>query len=130
MIPTDEVILKLHAAKSKAAFLSDFLGEPISITTGSNQHLVSYSLRGTNAIHTRYRAQDLIEKRGARSLHPEMVGNICEMRREELEPEVQFALFDDDTTPETPVRSETAKQERDSIAHNLLHRGFAGTTFF
>lgn len=56
--------------------------------------------------------------------------NICEMRREELEPEVPFALFDDDTTPETPVRSETAKQARDSIAHNLLHRGFAGTTFF
>ncbi|KAM0874196.1 hypothetical protein ACQ4PT_037579 [Festuca glaucescens] len=56
--------------------------------------------------------------------------NICEMRREELEPETPFPLVDDDTTPENPVRSETAKQARDSIAHNLLHRGFAGTTFF
>ena len=58
--------------------------------------------------------------------------NICEMRGEELEPagETPFDLKDDDTTPENPVRSETAKQERDSIAHNLLHRGFAGTTFF
>jgi hypothetical protein len=31
MIPTDEVMLKLHAAKSRAAFLSDFLGDPISL---------------------------------------------------------------------------------------------------
>lgn len=59
--------------------------------------------------------------------------NICEMRGEELEPsspDPPFELFDDDTTPEVPVRSEAAKHERDSIAHNLLHRGFAGTTFF
>ncbi|BAF05328.2 Os01g0582600 [Oryza sativa Japonica Group] len=28
------------------------------------------------------------------------------------------------------LRSEAAKRARDNIAHNLLHRGFAGTTFF
>uniref|UniRef100_A0ACD5VW84 Uncharacterized protein n=1 Tax=Avena sativa TaxID=4498 RepID=A0ACD5VW84_AVESA len=56
--------------------------------------------------------------------------NICEMRREELQPEAPFPLQDDPTTPDNPVRSETAKQDRDRIAHNLLHRGFAGTTFF
>jgi hypothetical protein len=31
MISTDEVMLKLHAAKSRAVFLSDFLGDPISL---------------------------------------------------------------------------------------------------
>ena len=56
--------------------------------------------------------------------------NICETRGEELEPELRFELVDDETSPETPVRSEAAKRDRDNIAHNLLHRGFAGTTFF
>ncbi|XP_052140769.1 protein ANTAGONIST OF LIKE HETEROCHROMATIN PROTEIN 1-like [Oryza glaberrima] len=56
--------------------------------------------------------------------------NICETRGEELEPELRFELVDDETSPETPVRSEAAKRARDNIAHNLLHRGFAGTTFF
>jgi hypothetical protein len=32
MIPTDVVILKLHAAKSRTAFLSDFFRELISIS--------------------------------------------------------------------------------------------------
>jgi hypothetical protein len=32
MIPTDVVILKLHAAKSRTAFLSDFFIELISIS--------------------------------------------------------------------------------------------------
>ncbi|KAF3335429.1 nuclease HARBI1 [Carex littledalei] len=56
--------------------------------------------------------------------------NICQMRGEEMEPKIRCELVDDETVPENPVRSHTAKQERDSIAHNLLHRGYAGTGFF
>ncbi|KAF0916321.1 hypothetical protein E2562_005923 [Oryza meyeriana var. granulata] len=56
--------------------------------------------------------------------------NICETHGEELDPELRYELVDDDTSPETPIRSEAAKRARDNIAHNLLHRGFAGTTFF
>jgi hypothetical protein len=56
--------------------------------------------------------------------------NICELRGEEVDPAIRCDLVDDETTPENPVRSEAAKRARDGIAHNLLHRGFAGTTFF
>ncbi|KAL6881991.1 hypothetical protein ACP4OV_011463 [Aristida adscensionis] len=56
--------------------------------------------------------------------------NICEIRGEELDPELRYDIFDDETSPENPVRSEAAKRARDAIAHNLLHRGLAGTTFF
>lgn len=56
--------------------------------------------------------------------------NICELRGEEVDPAIRCELVDDETTPENPVRSETAKHARDNIAHNLLHRGFGGTTFF
>ncbi|XP_039810983.1 protein ALP1-like [Panicum virgatum] len=56
--------------------------------------------------------------------------NICELRGEEVDPAIRCELVDDETTPENPVRSEAAKRARDGIAHNLLHRGFAGTTFF
>ncbi|CAL4949077.1 unnamed protein product [Urochloa decumbens] len=56
--------------------------------------------------------------------------NICELRGEEVDPAIRCELVDDETTPENPVRSEAAKLARDGIAHNLLHRGFAGTTFF
>ncbi|CAD6231123.1 unnamed protein product [Miscanthus lutarioriparius] len=56
--------------------------------------------------------------------------NICELRGEEVDPAIRCDLVDDETTPENPVRSETAKRARDNIAHNLLHRGFGGTTFF
>jgi hypothetical protein len=45
MIPTDVVTLKLHAAKSRAAFLSDFFRELISIFTNSIQSLLNYNLR-------------------------------------------------------------------------------------
>ncbi|KAJ4821035.1 nuclease [Rhynchospora pubera] len=56
--------------------------------------------------------------------------NICEIRGEEMEPEIQCELIDDETVPENPVRSTAAKEKRDSISHNLLHRGYAGTGFF
>ena len=56
--------------------------------------------------------------------------NICELHGEEVDPAIRCELVDDETTPENPVRSEAAKRARDAIAHNLLHRGFAGTTFF
>ncbi|KAJ6749291.1 hypothetical protein OIU79_030231 [Salix purpurea] len=51
--------------------------------------------------------------------------NICEMRNEEMDPELKFDVFDDDMIPENSVRSAGAVQARDHIAHNLLHHGFA-----
>jgi hypothetical protein len=56
--------------------------------------------------------------------------NICEIRGEEVDPAIRCELVDDETTPENPVRSETASRARDNIAHNLLHRGLGGNTFF
>jgi hypothetical protein len=56
--------------------------------------------------------------------------NICETCGEELEPELRYKLVDDETSPETPLRSEAAEHDNDNITHNLLYRGFAGTTFF
>jgi hypothetical protein len=56
--------------------------------------------------------------------------NICQIQGEEVEPDILCELVDDETTPENPVRSEAASRARDNIAHNLLHRGLAGTTFF
>ncbi|XP_010526381.1 PREDICTED: putative nuclease HARBI1 [Tarenaya hassleriana] len=55
--------------------------------------------------------------------------NICEIRKEEMSPELVFEVFDDVTVPENNLRSATAVQARDHIAHNLLHRGHAGTSF-
>lgn len=55
--------------------------------------------------------------------------NICEMRGEELEPDLRFDVFDDEVVPENPMRSASAVQARDHIAHNLLHHGLAGTSF-
>ncbi|XP_022749945.1 protein ALP1-like [Durio zibethinus] len=55
--------------------------------------------------------------------------NICEMRNEEINPELQFQLFDDEMIPENNLRSMTCVQARDHIAHNLLHHGFGGTGF-
>ncbi|XP_010541080.1 PREDICTED: putative nuclease HARBI1 [Tarenaya hassleriana] len=55
--------------------------------------------------------------------------NICEMRKEEMSPESGFKVFDDVTVPENNLRSAAAVQARDNIAHNLLHRGAAGTSF-
>ncbi|KNA09698.1 hypothetical protein SOVF_151220, partial [Spinacia oleracea] len=55
--------------------------------------------------------------------------NICEMRGEELDPELIFELFDDEMVPESPLQSISSMKARDSIAHNLLHHGLAGTGF-
>ncbi|XP_009762418.1 protein ALP1-like [Nicotiana tabacum] len=55
--------------------------------------------------------------------------NICEMRGEELNPELRFDLFDDEMVPENIVRSMNAVQARDQIAHKLLHHNHAGTNF-
>ncbi|XP_078428911.1 nuclease [Wolffia australiana] len=56
--------------------------------------------------------------------------NICEMYKEELDPELEFQLVDDDMVPENGIRSLASMQARETIAHNLLHRGLAGTAFF
>ena len=53
MIPTDVVTLKLHAAKSKAAFLSDFFRELISVFTNSVQRLLNYNILRKEAIRLR-----------------------------------------------------------------------------
>lgn len=55
--------------------------------------------------------------------------NICQMRNEEIEPELKYDLFDDEMIPENALRSVGAIQARDHIAHNLLHHGLAGTSF-
>ncbi|KAJ4899346.1 Uncharacterized protein Rs2_13297 [Raphanus sativus] len=53
--------------------------------------------------------------------------NVCEMRKEEMAPELRFEVFDDVTVPENNIRSAAASSARDQISHNLLHRGLAGT---
>ncbi|KAK6248730.1 hypothetical protein QUC31_020295 [Theobroma cacao] len=55
--------------------------------------------------------------------------NICEMRNEEIDPELRFELFDDEMIPENNLRSMAAEQARDHIAHNLLHHGLGGIGF-
>ncbi|KAF3785143.1 putative nuclease [Nymphaea thermarum] len=55
--------------------------------------------------------------------------NICEQRNEAIEPDLDFQLVDDEMLPENCIRSHTAMQARDSIAHNLLHHAHAGTAF-
>lgn len=56
--------------------------------------------------------------------------NICEIRKEEMDPELRYELFDDEMVPENSLRSMSSMQARDNIAHNLLHHGLAGTKFF
>ncbi|XP_031117256.1 protein ANTAGONIST OF LIKE HETEROCHROMATIN PROTEIN 1-like [Ipomoea triloba] len=48
--------------------------------------------------------------------------NICEIRGEELPPELRFDLYDDEVVPEITVRSANAMQARDQLAHKLLHQ--------
>ncbi|VFQ81341.1 unnamed protein product [Cuscuta campestris] len=48
--------------------------------------------------------------------------NICEMRGEELRPELRFDLYDDEVVPENPILSAAAMHSRDQIAHKLLHQ--------
>ncbi|XWS70042.1 hypothetical protein CRYUN_Cryun03dG0015300 [Craigia yunnanensis] len=55
--------------------------------------------------------------------------NICEMRNEEMDPELTFELFDDKVIPDDILRSMTSIQARDHIAHNLLHHGLGGFGF-
>ncbi|KAL4564502.1 hypothetical protein LXL04_028566 [Taraxacum kok-saghyz] len=55
--------------------------------------------------------------------------NICEMRNEEVGPELMLELMDDEMIPEIGLRSSSAMKARDSIAHNLLHHNHAGTSF-
>ncbi|XP_068635450.1 protein ALP1-like [Aristolochia californica] len=55
--------------------------------------------------------------------------NICEIRGEEMDPELNYELVDDEMVPESGLRSMSSMQARDNIAHNLLHHGLAGTTF-
>ncbi|KAI3991969.1 hypothetical protein MKX01_012914 [Papaver californicum] len=55
--------------------------------------------------------------------------NICEMRNEEMDPDVDFKLLDDEMIPENSLRSMSSMKARDNIAHNLLHHGLAGTSF-
>lgn len=58
--------------------------------------------------------------------------NICEMRKEAIDPELEvaFELFDDEMVPENPIRSATAAQARDRIACDLLHHGLRATSSF
>ncbi|RDX67991.1 Protein ALP1-like protein, partial [Mucuna pruriens] len=55
--------------------------------------------------------------------------NICEIMNEDMDPEWEFQLFDDDMVPENGIRSATSMQARDHIAHYLLHHAAAGTAF-
>ncbi|TMW83504.1 hypothetical protein EJD97_001518 [Solanum chilense] len=54
--------------------------------------------------------------------------NICQMRNEEMDPELNFELIDDEMVPEIQLRSTNARLARDAIAHNLLHHNHAGTS--
>ncbi|KAK8651419.1 hypothetical protein V6N13_141020 [Hibiscus sabdariffa] len=54
--------------------------------------------------------------------------NICEMTNEEMDPELQFELFDDEMIPGNNSRSSYAVLARDKIAHNLLHHGLGRTS--
>ncbi|KAJ0885035.1 putative harbinger transposase-derived nuclease domain-containing protein [Helianthus annuus] len=55
--------------------------------------------------------------------------NICELRGEEIEPELVVEVVDDEMVPEIALRSEVAMKARDTMAHNLLHHNHAGTSF-
>ncbi|KAG6472014.1 protein ALP1-like [Zingiber officinale] len=52
--------------------------------------------------------------------------NICEMRKKTMDADMEFELVDDEVVPENSIRTMSAVQARDSIAHNLLHHGLAG----
>ncbi|KAJ0243341.1 hypothetical protein HA466_0194080 [Hirschfeldia incana] len=55
--------------------------------------------------------------------------NICEIRGERMEPELMVEVVDDEVLPENALRSVNAMKARDTISHNLLHHGLAGTSF-
>ncbi|XP_058728668.1 protein ALP1-like [Vicia villosa] len=55
--------------------------------------------------------------------------NICEMKGETMDPELNVDVVDDEMVPEVGMRSVNSFKARDAIAHNLLHHGLAGTSF-
>lgn len=55
--------------------------------------------------------------------------NICETRNEGMDAELRYEIFDDEMIPDISIRSMSAVQARDHIAHNLLHHGRPGTSF-
>ncbi|KAE8675078.1 Detected protein of confused Function [Hibiscus syriacus] len=55
--------------------------------------------------------------------------NICELRKEGIEPESEIEVYDDEMAAEDGMRSVSSLKARDAIAHNLLHHRFAGTAF-
>ncbi|XP_040997353.1 protein ALP1-like [Juglans microcarpa x Juglans regia] len=55
--------------------------------------------------------------------------NICELRNEEMDPELKFELVDDEMFPEDALKSPSSMKARDAIAHNILHHGIGGTRF-
>ncbi|WCJ29415.1 hypothetical protein M5689_011054 [Euphorbia peplus] len=55
--------------------------------------------------------------------------NICEIRKEDIDPKLNIPVFDDDMVPEVALRSITSVKARDAMAHNLLHHSHAGTAF-
>lgn len=56
--------------------------------------------------------------------------NICEMRNEGMDTELRCEIFDDEMIPESnSIRSTSAAQARDHIAHKLLHHGHPGSSF-
>ncbi|XP_050220275.1 protein ALP1-like [Mercurialis annua] len=55
--------------------------------------------------------------------------NICELRKEEIDPSLKIDVFDDEMVPEVALRSVSSMKARDNIAHNLLHHCHAGTGF-
>ncbi|KAE8669388.1 serine/threonine-protein kinase CBK1-like isoform X1 [Hibiscus syriacus] len=55
--------------------------------------------------------------------------NICEMNNEDMNPRLQFELFDDEVALENNLRATNAVHAGDYIAHNLLHHELGGTSF-
>ncbi|KAL4302087.1 hypothetical protein GQ457_10G001820 [Hibiscus cannabinus] len=55
--------------------------------------------------------------------------NICEMKKEGIDPELTTEAVDDEMVAEDGMRSVSSLKARDAIAHNLLHHRFAGTAF-
>ncbi|PKI45834.1 hypothetical protein CRG98_033841 [Punica granatum] len=55
--------------------------------------------------------------------------NVCEIKGEEVGPELRFEVLDDEVIPENSIRgSPRTAQARDQIAHNIFHHGH-GTAF-
>ncbi|XP_047053644.1 protein ALP1-like [Lolium rigidum] len=55
--------------------------------------------------------------------------NICEMKGEEMGPELQCDVIDIETVPDYLVHSESASKARDKMAHDIFHGGLGCTSF-